>query len=51
MKCTTMKITNKITNQTNEKYLYVERNPVTWSPPRLLASGQLRNFSREFTEK
>ena len=41
----------EITNQKNKKNLYVGRNPVAWSPPRLLASCELRNFSREFTEK
>ena len=41
----------EITNQKNEKYLYVWRNPVVCSPPRLLASCQLRNFPRVFTEK
>ena len=40
-----------ITNQKNEKCLHVGRNPVVWSPPRLLASCQLRNFPRKFTEK
>ena len=28
----------EITNQKNEKYLHVGRNPVPWLPPRLLAS-------------
>ena len=41
----------EITNQKNEKYLYVERNPVAWLPLRLLASCQLRKFPRVFTEK
>ena len=41
----------EITNQKNEKYLYVERNPVAWLPPRLLALCQLRNFLHVFTEK
>ena len=41
----------EITNQKNEKYLYVWRNPVAWSPPRLLVSCQLRNFPRVLTEK
>ena len=49
MKSTTYIV--EITNQKNEKYLYVGRNPVAWSPPRLLASCQLRNFPRVFTEK
>ena len=42
MKSTTYIV--EITNQKNEKYLYMGRNPVTWSPPCLLASCQLRNF-------
>ena len=41
----------EITNQKNEKYLYVGRNPVAWSPPHLLASCQLRNSLCVFTEK
>ena len=42
----------EITNQKNEKYLYVGRNPVAWSPPcLLLTSCQLRNFLCVFTEK
>ena len=49
MKSTTYIV--EITNQKNEKYLYVGRNPVAWSPPRLLASCQLRNFLHVFTEK
>ena len=49
MKSTTYIV--EITNQKNEKYLYVGRNPVAWSPPRLLASCQLRNFPRVLTEK
>ena len=49
MKSTTYII--EITNQKNEKYLYVGRNPVAWSPSRLLASCQLRNFPCVFTEK
>ena len=43
MKSTTCIV--EITNQKNEKYLYVGRNPVAWSPP------QLRNFLCVFTEK
>ena len=49
MKSTTYII--EITNQKNEKYLYVGRNPVAWSPPHLLAFGQPRNFPHVFTEK
>ena len=49
MKSTTYII--EITNQKNEKYLYVGRNPVAWSPPHLLALRQLRNFLHVFTEK
>ena len=49
MKSTTYIV--EITKQKNEKYLYVGRNPVAWSQPRLLASCQLRNFPRVFTEK
>ena len=41
----------EITNQKNEKYLYVGRNPVAWLPRRLLALCQLRNFLHVFTEK
>ena len=42
----------EITNQKNEKYLYTGRHPVVWSPPYLLlASCQLRNIPRVFTEK
>ena len=41
----------EITNQKNEKYLSEGRNPLACLPPRLLASCQLRNFPREFTEK
>ena len=48
MKSTTYIV--KITNQKNEKYLFVGRNPVAWSP-RLLASCQLRNFLCVFTQK
>ena len=36
MKSTTYII--EITNQKNEKYLYVGRNPVAWSPPRLVST-------------
>ena len=49
MKSTTYIV--EITNQKNEKYLYVRRNPVAWLPPRLLASCQPRNFPRVLTEK
>ena len=49
MKSTTYIV--EITNQKNEKYLYVGKNPVSWSPPRLLASCQLRHFPRVFAEK
>ena len=35
MKSTTYIV--EITNQKNEKYLYVGRNPVAWLPPSLLA--------------
>ena len=49
MKSTTYII--EITNQKNEKYLYVRRNPLALSPPHLLASCQLRNFPPVFTEK
>ena len=38
-------------NQKNEKYLSVGRNPVACLRPCRLASCQLRNFLREFTEK
>ena len=38
-------------NQKNEKYLSVGRNPVACLCPCRLASCQLRNFLREFTEK
>ena len=48
MKSTTYIV--EITNQKNEKYLYVGRNPVAWLPPHL-ASCQLRNFPHVFTEK
>ena len=46
MKSTTYIV--EITTQKNEKYLSEERNPLL---ARLLASCQLRNFLREFTEK
>ena len=36
MKSTTYIV--EITNQKNEKYLYVGRNPVAWSPPRLVST-------------
>ena len=49
MKSTTCIV--EITNQKNENYLYVGINPVAWSPSRLLASYQLRNFLCVFTEK
>ena len=49
MKSTTYIV--EITNQKNEKYLYMGRNPVAWLPPHLLASCQLRNFPHVFTEK
>ena len=49
MKSTTYIV--EITNQKNEKYLYVGQNPVAWSPPCLLASCKLRNFPCVFTEK
>ena len=41
----------EITTQQNEKYLSEGRNLLTCSPACLLASCQLRNFPREFTEK
>ena len=41
----------EITNQKNEKYLSMGRNPVACLPSRFLASRQLRNFPRELTEK
>ena len=41
----------EITNQKNEKYLSKGRNQPACLPPHLLASCQLRNFLREFTEK
>ena len=41
----------EITNQKNEKYLSEGRNPLACLPRRLVASCQLRNFPREFTEK
>ena len=49
MKSTTYIV--EITNQKNEKYLYVGRSPVAWLPPCLLTSCQLRNFLHVFTEK
>ena len=49
MKSTTYIV--EITNQENEKYLSVGRNPVACSPPCLLTSCQLRNFPCEYTEK
>ena len=49
MKSTTYIV--ELTNQKNEKYLYLGRNPVAWSPPCFLASCQLINFLRVFTEK
>ena len=49
MKSTTCII--EITNQKNEKYLSEGRNPLTCLPSRFLASCQLRNFPREFTQK
>ena len=49
MKSTTYIV--EITNQKNEKHLYVGRNPVAWSAPRLLALCQLGNFLHVFTEK
>ena len=36
MKSTTYIV--EITNQKNEKYLYVGRNPVAWSPPPLMST-------------
>ena len=36
MKSTTYIV--EITNQKNEKYLYVGRNPVAWLPPRLVST-------------
>ena len=36
MKSTTYIV--EITNQKNEKYLYVGKNPVAWSPPRLVST-------------
>ena len=48
MKSTTYIV--EITNQKNEKYLSEGRNPLTCFIC-LLASCQLRNFLREFTEK
>ena len=41
----------EITNQKNEIYLTVGRNPVACLPLCLLSFCQLRNFPREFTEK
>ena len=41
----------EITNQKNEKYLYVGRNPVVWLPPHLLSLCQLSFFLCVFTEK
>ena len=41
----------EITNQKNETYLSEGRNPLACLPLRLLASCQLRNFPRKFTEK
>ena len=49
MKSTTYIV--EITNQKNEKYLSKGRNPLACLPPCLLASCQLRNVAREFTEK
>ena len=39
------------TTQMNEKYLSEGRNPLACSPACQLASCQLRNFPREFTER
>ena len=49
MKSTTRIV--EITNQKNEKYLSVGRNPVACLPSRLLASCRLRNFPHQFIEK
>ena len=49
MKSTTYIV--EINKQKNEKYLPEGRNPLTCSPPRLLASCKLRNLPREFTQK
>ena len=49
MKFTTYII--EITTQKYEKHLSEGRNPLVCLSARLLASCQLRNFSREFTEK
>ena len=49
MKSTTYIV--EITTQKNEKYLFEGRNPLAWSSAHLLASCQLRNLPREFTEK
>ena len=48
MKSTTYIV--KITKEKNERYLYVGRNPVTWSSPHLLAFST-KNFPRVFIEK
>ena len=49
MKSTTYIV--EITTQKNEKYLSEGRNPFACLPARLIASCQLKNFPREFTEK
>ena len=41
----------EITNQKNETYLPMGRNPLACLPARLLVPCELRNFLREFTEK
>ena len=41
----------EITTLKNEKYLSEGRNPLVYSPTHLLALCQLKNFTREFTEK
>ena len=49
MKSTTYIV--ELTNQKNENYLSEGRSPLASLPPCLLASCQLRNLPREFTEK
>ena len=46
-----MKSIVEITTQKKEKYLSEGRNRLACLPDYLLASCQLRNFPREFTEK
>ena len=41
----------EITTLKNEKYLSQKRNPLVYLPTHLLDLCQLKNFTREFTEK